>query len=252
MTIEPISAFSDNYIWLLQTARGGVYVVDPGDADPVLAALEDRGLNLTGIFITHWHPDHTGGLKMLKASTGCAVWGPDNPAIEDIDHRVTEGDTILLDELSFGVLAVPGHTLDHIAYYAPGVLFCGDTLFVGGCGRVFEGTFPMMRASLEKLRALPAETRVYCAHEYTNANLAFALTADPNNEMLQEHAENSANRRKENLPTVPSTLAMERATNPFLRWDDPAIVSTLSANNRLSGSRPDDIFESLRRWKDTF
>ncbi len=252
MTIEPILAFNDNYIWLLQTNQGGCYVVDPGDAAPVLSTLESRGLTLDGIFITHWHPDHTGGLQTLKQATGCSVWGPDNPKIDGIDHRVIDGDSIVIDNLNFTVMAVPGHTLDHIAYYSPGLLFCGDTLFVGGCGRVFEGTYPMMRSSLARIKALPEDTRLYCAHEYTTANMQFALTADPDNAELQAQAKACTQLRTASEPTVPSTLAVELASNPFLRWDDPAIVNNLAKHNRLAGSGADEIFESLRRWKDDF
>jgi hydroxyacylglutathione hydrolase len=252
MTIEPISAFSDNYIWHLQTRQGGNYVVDPGDGAPVLAVLKARNLTLDGVLITHWHPDHTGGLQVLKQATGCAVWGPNNPAIEGIDHRVTDGDGIVIDDMHFNVMAVPGHTLDHIAYHSHGVLFCGDTLFAGGCGRVFEGTFPMMRASLATIKALPSDTLIYCAHEYTTSNLKFALIADPNNQHLKAQVDACVRLRTEGKPTVPSTLANEIATNPFLRWDDPAIINNLAKHNRLLGSGADDVFESLRRWKDDF
>jgi len=252
MKIEPIPAFTDNYIWLVQTSNGGTYVIDPGDAGPVVSLMKERNLGLDGILVTHWHPDHTGGIQALKAATGCTVWGPDNPAIEGIDHRVIDGDNVELDGLIFSVMAVPGHTLDHIAYYGHGVLFCGDTLFVAGCGRVFEGTFPMMRASLERIRELPSDTHIYCTHEYTAANLKFALAVDPENHALQEQEQSCRQHRQEQQPTVPSTLAKERASNPFLRWDDPVIINNLAAHKKLVGSNPDDVFEALRTWKDNF
>jgi hydroxyacylglutathione hydrolase len=252
MTIEPIPAFTDNYIWLIQTSSGSTYVIDPGDAGPVLSLLEERNLSLDGILITHWHPDHTGGIQTLKTETGCAVWGPDNPSIEGIDYPVSDGEIVALDNLRFAVMAVPGHTLDHIAYFGEGVLFCGDTLFVAGCGRVFEGTFPMMRASLERIRALPPETRIYCTHEYTASNLKFALAVDPDNHALKQQEATCRQYRQENRPTVPSTLSQERASNPFLRWDDPAIITSLLKHEKLLGTSPDEVFEALRGWKDNF
>jgi len=178
LAIEPIPAFNDNYIWLLRRSDSPeAVVVDPGDAVPVLEALARRDLRLTGILVTHHHPDHVGGLARLVAETAPTVYGPHNPAISGIDRRLGAGDRIELLGRSFEVMEVPGHTLDHIAYFSAGeppLLFCGDTLFAGGCGRLFEGTAPMMHRSLQSLAALPPETRVYCAHEYTLANLAFA------------------------------------------------------------------------------
>ena len=252
ITVEPICAFNDNYIWLIGASNGLAYIVDPGDAQPVLDTLAARKLTLGGILLTHWHPDHTGGVKELKRLTGCVVWGPYNDAIEGIDHRVTEGDVVSLPGLTLDIFTVPGHTLDHIAYCGDGLLFCGDTLFVGGCGRVFEGTFPMMRASLEKLRSLPPETRVFCAHEYTEANLRFAKAADPDNPALHAHAETCQGLRRDGHPTVPSTLGIEAATNPFLRWDNNALAQGLFAAGRCQSTTPDEVFRGLRTWKDTF
>jgi hydroxyacylglutathione hydrolase len=231
-------------------------VVDPGDAAPVNQALKTAGLTLEGILITHHHFDHVGGLATLKAAHDCSVYGPDNPQIDGIDHVVGDGDVLEVGAFIFDVLAVPGHTLDHIAYFQGGtepLLFCGDTLFAGGCGRIFEGSPPMMYASLERLAALPGATSVYCAHEYTLANLAFAQAADPTNEVLAERQARAAELRERSVPTVPSTIALEVATNPFLRADDAALRDGLAA----AGQRPDSdaptaTFAALRAWKDNF
>ena len=251
MTIEPIRAFSDNYIWLI-TSAGRAAVVDPGDPAPVFDLLETRGLTLDTIIITHHHFDHTGGVASLKAATGCRVIGPNNPGIGDIDDVMTEGNEVTVLGYQFAVLEVPGHTLDHIAYYneAHATLFCGDTLFVGGCGRVFEGTFPMMQASLEKLSALPDTTKVFCTHEYTMANLNFALKADPSNVALKAFFNECSLKRSEDLPTVPSTIGHERMINPFLRWDSPAIIDQLKREGRHDGNLAAEVFGAVRSWKD--
>jgi hydroxyacylglutathione hydrolase len=251
LKIEPVPAFSDNYIWLLHDDTNAV-VVDPGDAQVVLAALSKRNLSLQSILITHHHFDHVGGIAALTEATHCEVWGPTNPKITPVTHRVKEGDTLQVLGEPMHVLEVPGHTLDHIAYLGEGVLFCGDTLFAGGCGRVFEGTHPMMRSSLAKLRGLDPETKVYCAHEYTIANLQFALAADPHNATLAERMQLCSSLRERNIPTVPSLLADEIATNPFLRWDAPSVVENLAAASRLKSPQSDDVFAGLRQWKDTF
>lgn len=256
--IEPIAAFSDNYIWLLHDTDGA-HVVDPGDAAPVLATLESRGVALASIILTHHHFDHVGGVRTLKEQTGCSVTGPRNPAIADIDRHVEDGDDICVGSYRFKVLAVPGHTLDHIAYFQDGseegaapLLFCGDTLFAGGCGRIFEGDPPMMHSSLQRLAALPRETRVYCAHEYTLANLAFARVADPNNPALVERLSNAKALREQARPTVPSTLALELATNPFLRSGESGTQAALKSAGRDPGNTPLQTFAALRAWKDTF
>ena len=182
LNISPIRAFSDNYIWLI-SRENQAYVVDPGEPAPVLSALDEAGLQLAGILVTHHHYDHTGAVKALKEASGCDVWGPPESPAGPYDHILAEGTTVSVLGVDFSVLAVPGHTLDHIAYHSGGekALFCGDTLFVGGCGRVFEGTAPQMRASLSKLARLPADTRIFCAHEYTLANLHFAQLVEPDN-----------------------------------------------------------------------
>ena len=251
MNIVPIPAFSDNYIWMLE-CDGRVAVVDPGDANPVLAVLTERGVTLDTVIITHHHFDHTGGVKTLKSETNCRVVGPNNPKIEGIDEKLANGDVAHVLGYDFDVLEVPGHTLDHIALHCAdeSVLFCGDTLFVGGCGRVFEGTFPMMQDSLAKLAALPHETAVYCTHEYTLANLAFARKVEPQNEHLLAHIEACEQMRTEGLATVPSTIGQELRINPFLRWQSPAIIGQLKQEGRHTGDSPPDVFAAVRGWKD--
>ncbi len=218
--IVQIPALTDNYIYLVRDSSGATAVIDPGVAEPVLAAAAMRSWTITDIWNTHWHPDHTGGNLAIKAATGATVTGPAGEAtkIAGIDRTVVEGDEVWLGDSRFAVLDVGGHTLGHNAYYgaADATLFCGDTLFALGCGRLFEGTPAQMHASLTKLMALPDATRVYCAHEYTTANARFALTVEPDNAALQARAAEIMRRRADNLPTVPSTIGDERATNPFV------------------------------------
>ena len=252
LEVTPIPAFDDNYIWLISNADGDAVVVDPGDAEAVNSYLKAQGLNLRQILITHHHYDHTGGVETLKADWRCQVIGPNNPTIEGISNRVSEGDAVSVLGQKFDILEVPGHTLDHIAYHHADMLFCGDTLFAGGCGRVFEGTHPQMRQSLAKLRKLPSDTRVFCAHEYTLSNLRFALAADPNNAALKARAEQCQILRAANQPTVPSTLAEECATNPFLRWDADDLIADLGASQSLVSEDGDGVFQTLREWKDRF
>ena len=256
LQIEPIAAFSDNYIWLLSDpASGQAVVVDPGDASPVLSTLSERGLTLSGIMITHHHFDHVGGLATLKASHSCHVWGPHNPGIDGVDTRLADGDSVEILGTKFDIIEVPGHTMDHIAFYHAAekpLLFCGDTLFAGGCGRVFEGTFPMMHASLKKLAVLPEDTAVYCAHEYTLANLTFARAVEPDNQALADRIAAAEATRARSEATVPSTLGLELATNPFLRAETPALVAALSASSKLEGETGDEVFATVRGWKDNF
>lgn len=258
LSIRPIPAFDDNYIWLLiDEARQEGFLVDPGDAEPVLAVLEAENIALKGILITHHHFDHVGGLARLCEVHQPVVYGPHNPVIEGIDHRVSAGDSVDVLGLSFSVIEVPGHTLDHIAYYHEGaqaqpLLFCGDTLFAGGCGRIFEGTPAMMHASLQRLAALPADTQVYCAHEYTLANLTFAQAVEPDNRELQSRVASAQATRAQNTPTVPSELGLEQATNPFLRCEQPGLVASMAEQGRLTGETPVEVFTAVRAWKDHF
>ena len=251
LVIQPIEAFSDNYIWLL-TRGDQAFVVDPGDAGPVLERLEIDNLKLQGILITHHHFDHIGGVEALVSHTGCRVWGPKNTKMPFIDTILGEGKAVDVLGTQFDVMEIPGHTLDHIAYVGGGAVFCGDTLFVGGCGRVFEGTLPMMRLSLARLRDLPGETRVYCAHEYTLANLAFAQTVAPQDDAILARTTECQEMRSMGLPTVPSSIERERSSNPFMRWDDPVIRDALTLHGRNIPEDGDIVFAELRQWKDNY
>jgi hydroxyacylglutathione hydrolase len=250
LEIVPVGAFKDNYVWTLRK-DGRAVVVDPGDARPVLEFLSREKLELSAILATHHHADHVGGIAELLRHRAVPVYGPRGEPIPTLTHPVSEGDTVTLDALdvSFSVLDIPGHTRAHIAYYGAGALFCGDTLFACGCGRLFEGTAEQMYASLEKLRALPDETRVYCGHEYTLANIGFARNVDPSNESLKAREQQARRMRDAGQPTLPSTLGEEKATNPFLRCAEPAVVE--SANKYL-GRRiadPVRVFAAIRDWK---
>lgn len=255
MIVLAVPAFNDNYLWLIHDGDSAA-VVDPGDAAPILAVLERRQLKLVAILLTHHHADHAGGVTQLLQHFAVPVYGPENEIITGVSQLLSEGDGVTVPELGlqFSVLEVPGHTLGHIAYLAPeqGWLFCGDTLFGGGCGRLFEGTPAQMRASLAKLAALPDPTQVYCAHEYTLANLRFALEVEPENAALTSRFEHEQAKRAQGLATVPSTIGLEKATNPFLRDQAPAIVRRLIASGRLRENTPVAAFTALREWKNTF
>lgn len=247
-----IPAFKDNYIWLLRNGRSAI-VVDPGDARPVLDHLAKDGLSLEAILVTHHHADHQGGVAALLEHHPAAVFGPATESITGLNQPLRGGETIRLDGLAaeFQVLAVPGHTLGHLAYYGAGCLFCGDTLFGGGCGRLFEGTPAQMAASLASLAALPDQTAVYCAHEYTEANLRFALAVEPGNRRLQRRIDAVAVARAKGLPTIPTSIALEKATNPFLRCAESAVIA--AARRRMAGANdPVDVFAALRDWKNDY
>jgi hydroxyacylglutathione hydrolase len=255
LQVLAIPAFNDNYFWLIHDGTHAA-VVDPGDAAPVLAALALHRLTLTTILLTHHHADHVGGVVQLSQQGDVEVWGPRAEAILGVTQRVAEGNTAVLTApaLRLTVLDVPGHTRGHIAYVASeqGWLFCGDTLFAGGCGRLFEGTPEQMEISLNKLAALPGETLVYCAHEYTMSNLRFAREVDPDNQTLLARIESDQGKRTRSQPTVPSTIALERATNPFLRSHEPAIVSALQRAGKLQSDSGWASFAALRLWKNSF
>jgi hydroxyacylglutathione hydrolase len=252
-----VPAFTDNYLWLIHDGAHAV-AVDPGDAAPIRAALAQHGLTLTAILLTHHHADHVGGVTELVAASGVPVYGPWAEDIAGVTQRVGEGDVVELaaPALRLRVLEVPGHTRGHIAYVrdadgaGPPWLFCGDTLFAGGCGRLFEGTPAQMAASLDKLAALPDATRVYCAHEYTVSNLRFAVQADPDNAAVRARLATESARRAQGEATVPSTIGVEKATNPFVRYRDPAIQAGLRAHGRLAAdATPVAAFAALREWK---
>ena len=250
LEIVPVKAFKDNYIWTLRNGKRAV-VVDPGDARPVIDYLAREELELVAILATHHHADHVGGIAALLERSRVPVYGPRGEPIETLTRAVGEGDTVTIPELdvSFAVLDIPGHTRAHIAYYGADCLFCGDTLFACGCGRVFEGTPEQMYASLEKLRALPDSTRVYCGHEYTLANIGFARSVEPGNAALGAREARDRKLRDAGKPTLPTTLGEEKATNPFLRCLEPAVVE--SANNYLGARAADPVrvFAAIRDWK---
>jgi len=255
LRLTPLPALSDNYIWALDDGQHAC-VVDPGDDAPVRDWLDARGLTLQSILLTHHHADHTGGVPSLVQHTGAAVWGP---AFENLPHgvqRLSGGQHVDVLGHRFEVMDVPGHTAGHIAFFggiahgAP-LLFCGDTLFSGGCGRLFEGTPAQMWQSLSALAALPEHTWVCCAHEYTLSNLRFALAVEPHNAALQAYMAHCQSLRQQGLPTLPSTVAQELAINPFLRVGEPTVQQAALAH--APGSKNDtDIFAALRRWKDHF
>ncbi len=254
LEITPIPAFEDNYIWLLRRpGSDACAVVDPGDEEPVIERLEREGLQLADILVTHRHGDHTGGIRELKARwPRVRVHGPRNEPVSGLDHALGEGDSLELEALGarFRVMEVPGHTEGHLAYVGEGALFCGDTLFACGCGRVFSGTFDQLSDSLRRIAALPPETLAYCAHEYTLANIGFARWVEPENTALREREALEKERRARGEPTVPSTLELELATNPFLRTGEPAVIEAARrwAGRPLSGHR--EVFRALREWKD--
>lgn len=248
-----VPAFRDNYIWLVTDATGSrVIAVDPGAAEPVQEALDRHHLTLAAIFCTHHHGDHSGGIGALVAAHRVPVYGPASEAVAGVTHRMQEGDSVSLDGFGrYRVLDVPGHTRGHVAFVSDEHLFCGDTLFSGGCGRLFEGDADQLYASLMKLAALPAATRVYCGHEYTLANLRFALTIEPDNRDLIDYYERVQQQRGNHEPTLPSTIGLERRINPFLRTDTPA-VRRAAERSRQKSDTAATIFATLRRWKDDF
>jgi hydroxyacylglutathione hydrolase len=253
LEIHRLPVLEDNYIWLLHDpATQATAAVDPAEAEPVLEVLDAKGWNLTHILNTHHHWDHTGGNLALKRRTGCKIYGAerDRDQLPGLDVPLNDGDVVELGSIRAQVLAVPGHTQGHIAYWfaEDQALFCGDTLFAIGCGRLLGGSAEQMWASLDRIRHLPSDTRVFCAHEYTQNNGRFALTVEPDNPALVQRMERVNAARRENLPTVPSTLAEETATNPFLRPESPEIRARLG----LESAEPALVFAEVRRRKDVF
>jgi hydroxyacylglutathione hydrolase len=253
MAIHAVAAFKDNYIWMLEDGQRAV-AVDPGDAQPVSEFLEARGLELAAVLATHHHADHVGGVPELVRRWKCPTFGPAREVAGGIDRRLAEGDRFAVPGLGLelGTLDIPGHTAGHIALFGPGMVFCGDTLFACGCGRLFEGTPAQMSASLAKLARLPGATRVYCGHEYTLANIEFALAVEPGNRRLAERRERESAKRARGEPTLPSTIDEELATNPFLRCAEPEVAAAAErrAGRRLGG--PIEVFAEIRAWKNGF
>ncbi|HXF66374.1 MAG TPA: hydroxyacylglutathione hydrolase [Burkholderiales bacterium] len=251
--VVPLRAFADNYIWTLRDERCAA-VVDPGDARPVLDYLRAEDLELVAILNTHHHLDHVGGNTELLHQRRVPVFGPHDERIREVTHRISEGERLRLPHfgIELEVLEIPGHTRTHIAFYGAGMLFCGDTLFAAGCGRLFEGTPRQMYESLARLMRLPEDTRVYCGHEYTLANARFARAADPANSALAELEARAKTLQERGLPTLPSTIAQEKATNPFVRCHEPAIVESASRYAGKPLGDPISVLAALREWKNRF
>jgi hydroxyacylglutathione hydrolase len=255
LNVSPVRAFADNYIWLIKDpARRYAAIVDPGDAQPVLHTLREQEISPVAILITHHHADHIGGIQKLRtAYPTLPVYGPASEPIPQITYPLREGDTVVLGKLalSFRIMDVPGHTAGHIVYYGEGALFCGDTLFAAGCGRVFSGTFEQLHHSLSRIAQLPGDTLAYCAHEYTVDNLGFAKWVEAENPDILHRDEQALALQEQGIPTVPSRLDLERQTNPFLRFDVPEVICAAEnkAERRLKTGA--EVFTVLRRWKDT-
>ncbi len=253
--IKPVAVLGDNYVWLLRpVGASAVVVVDPGDAAPVVAELERHRLSLEAVLITHHHGDHVGGIAGLLECHSAPVWAPAGEVVEGADHRVSDGDCLSLfgGRLELHVIGVPGHTAGHVAYHAEGLALVGDTLFAGGCGRLFEGTPEQMFESLERLAALADDTQIYCSHEYTVANLRFAAEVEPHNHALADRIRAVAERRRAGRPTVPSALGLERATNPFLRCREASVSTAASRHAGRHVAPGADTFAVVRAWKDGF
>ncbi|HZN23105.1 MAG TPA: hydroxyacylglutathione hydrolase [Burkholderiales bacterium] len=251
--VVPVRAFSDNYVWTIRDDSQAV-VVDPGDAAPVIDYLDRERLTLAAILNTHHHADHVGGNAALLRRWAVPVFGPNDARIPDVTQRLSDGDRITLPHfgVEFEVFDIPGHTRSHIAFHGGGMLFCGDTLFAVGCGRLFEGTPAQMHRSLQRLAELPDSTRVYCGHEYTLSNIRFARAAEPSNQALLELEKRAAAQRAQDLPTLPSDIGQEKATNPFLRVDEPQVVASASRYVGKSLSDPVSVLAAIREWKNNF
>lgn len=253
MDIHAVPAFKDNYIWVLEDGRNAV-TVDPGDAEPVRQFLARTGLKLSAVLATHHHADHVGGLVGLASEWRCPTFGPAHETIAGLDTRLAEGDRFEVPGLALALetFDIPGHTAGHIALFGADVLFCGDTLFTCGCGRLFEGTAEQMVASLDKLARLPGATRIFCGHEYTIANIRFALAVEPDNARLKARLARDEAKRERGEPTVPSTLEEELATNPFLRCSQPAVIAAAERHAGRKLANRVEVFAEVRQWKNTF
>lgn len=256
LNIHPVPAFRDNYIWVIHN-QDYAAVVDPGIPSPVIDYLQSEKLQLCAILITHHHSDHTGGVTELMQSFDIPVYGPYNESIAGVTYPLRENDSVQLEEiaLNLSIIDIPGHTRGHIAYYgtAPfAMVFCGDTLFSCGCGRIFEGNAAQMYQSLQKLCQLPDDTRIYCTHEYTLGNIRFARKVDPRNRELIELEIAAQQLRQNNIPTIPTRLSLEKAVNPFLRCDQPALINSAQQHAAMPLSDPLGVFSVLREWKNNF
>jgi hydroxyacylglutathione hydrolase len=256
LTVTPIRAFKDNYIWLLvNPANQYCAIIDPGDAEPVIAYLQKLKLTPCGILITHHHHDHSGGVLALKEKyPAIPVYGPARESIDGVDYKVAENDLVVLEllGLEFTVYDIPGHTLGHVAYYGHQMVFCGDTLFAAGCGRLFEGTANQMVHSLSRISNLPDNTLIYCAHEYTAANLRFAEMVEPENQAIQVRKKTVAAQIAQHTPSLPSQVLLEKMTNPFLRCEERAVIHAVQSQSNDRSTDPVTIFQALRTWKDNF
>lgn len=256
INIQPLKAFKDNYIWaIIDIETKTTAVVDPGDATPVIEFLNQHHLTLKTILITHKHHDHCGGVKQLQEKYHPDIIGPSHSDVLTT-RQVKEGDIVFLADtnLSFQVLEIPGHTLEHIVFYCASekMLFCGDTLFSAGCGRVFEGTYEQMWQSLEKLRQLPEDTKIYCGHEYTEANLRFAKAVEPENVEIDTYMEKVISLRSHDQPTLPSLLSLEKKVNPFLRVSELNVIRNVEKKTGLTLNQSIDVFREIRQWKNKF
>ena len=253
INIEPIKAFNDNYIWLATTNEGSI-VIDPGEAHKTIKYLKENDLNLDAILITHHHIDHTGGIEDMLKFRSVDVYGPVNN-IPSINKQLRDGDLFSVIGIDFKIIEIPGHTLDHIAFFSENngnpVLFCGDTLFSSGCGRVFEGTFEQMHESILKLKSLPANTKIYSGHEYTQSNLKFAMEVEPLNQKLISRYNDVQDLLNKGIPTLPTTLELELEVNPFLRCQAREVQNSVVKQFNTS-NHEDEIFKALRQWKDNF
>ena len=253
--VSAIKAFSDNYIWTL-IKDGEVTVVDPGDPEPVKNYLNEKSLNLKNILITHHHFDHTGGIEELTDIYGCEVYGPDGGHIKGIGVTIQDNQEFTIMDVTFKAFATPGHTLDHLSYYVEDdsnpLLFCGDTLFSGGCGRLFEGSPKQMHNSLSRLAELPGKTKVFCTHEYTESNLRFAIAVEPNNRHIKDKIEEVQELRRKDLETLPSTISEELNINPFLRCNQNDVINSAESYSKTQLSETHEVLGAIREWKDNF
>lgn len=255
LEIIPLAALKDNYIWLLKNkASGHIAIIDPSEAEPVLDLIDSEGLIPIAILITHHHWDHVGGIPGITAKYELPVYTPKTESVSGSTNPVGEGDTVSLAELNltFNLLDVPGHTSGAVAYYNDNMVFSGDTLFTAGCGRMFEGTPPQMHASLSKFKSLPDNTLLYCGHEYTVANLQFAAVVEPENIAIQDRLRGAKKLRNNKQPTMPSTLGIEKQTNPFLRCEKPSVINAACEHSGKKLDNPHDVFAAVRAWKDNF